>query len=63
MIFLCLVELFVFFLLACHLCRYAVAYGDNGIKGIKTNLISLRFSLNSAMLSGYFHFGNNHVFV
>lgn len=63
MIFCVLLNSSYSFLLACHLCRYAVAYGDNDIKGIKTNLISLRFSLNSAMLSGYFQFGNNHVFV
>ena len=43
--------------------RHTIAYGNDGIKGIEVDIMSLRLFLHCAVLSGYFHFGNNHILV
>ena len=42
---------------------HPIANRNNGVKIVKLSLPCLRLPRHSPMLSGYFHFGNNHFFV
>lgn len=41
----------------------SISYTDNGIKVLKIHTSRLSFTLNCPMSGGYFHFGNNHIFL
>ena len=43
-------------------CRWhAIAHGNDGIERVECSFVSLHLSFYGSMLSGYFHFGNNHI--
>ena len=42
---------------------FPITDGNNCVERIECSLVLLSFPFNSSMLSGYFHFGNNHFFV
>ena len=41
---------------------YTIAHGDDGVEVVAVHVVSLRLVGYCAVLSGYFHFGNNHIF-
>ena len=43
-----------------YLLPNALANGNNGVERIESSLTRLCFSFYRSMMSGYFHFGNNH---